>query len=88
MAGYLFNNLKIVIFSSSKIDFKNLGRALVEINNIQIGDGKPFVLIAGPCVVENEELIMETANAIKGITTEWGRPYIFNSSYKKADRTS
>ncbi len=80
--------MKIVIFSSSKIDFKKLGRALVEINDIKIGGGKPFVLIAGPCVVENEKLIMETAKSIKEITSLLQIPYIFKSSYKKANRTS
>ena len=61
---------------------------MVEIDDIKIGDGKPFVLIAGPCVVENENLIIETAKAIKEITTELEIPFIFKSSYKKANRTS
>ncbi len=61
---------------------------MVNVGKIEIGDNKPFVLIAGPCVVENEKLILETALAIKEITDELNIPYIFKSSYKKANRTS
>ena len=60
----------------------------VKIKDITIGDNKPFVLIAGPCVVENEKMIFETATAIKQITTELNIPYIFKSSFKKANRTN
>ena len=61
---------------------------MIDLNNIKIGDGNPFVLIAGPCVVENEKMIMETAQEIKQISEELKIPYIFKSSYKKANRTS
>ncbi len=61
---------------------------MVEVKNIKIGGGNPFVLIAGPCVIENEKLIMDTAGAIQKITSELGVPFIFKSSYKKANRTS
>ena len=61
---------------------------MVEINDIKIGNGKPFVLIAGPCVVESEKLILETAKAIKDIAGELSIPFIFKSSYRKANRTS
>jgi 2-dehydro-3-deoxyphosphooctonate aldolase (KDO 8-P synthase) len=60
----------------------------VNLNGITIGDNNPFVLIAGPCVVENEKMILETAEAIKKITYELGIPFIFKSSYKKANRTN
>jgi 2-dehydro-3-deoxyphosphooctonate aldolase (KDO 8-P synthase) len=60
----------------------------VKINEIIIGDNNPFVLIAGPCVVENEKMIFDTANAIKQITTELNIPFIFKSSFKKANRTN
>lgn len=60
----------------------------VKINQIVIGDKKPFVLIAGPCVVENEKMIFETAIAIKQITSELNIPFIFKSSFKKANRTN
>lgn len=58
------------------------------IEKINVGGENPFVLIAGPCVVESEEITFTTAEAIKEITTELGIPFIFKSSYKKANRTS
>lgn len=61
---------------------------MVEVNKIKIGDGNPLVLIAGPCVVENEEMIMQTAEEIQQITSKLNIPYIFKSSYKKANRTN
>ncbi len=61
---------------------------IVKVNSIEIGDNKPFVLIAGPCVVESEELVFEVATKVKEITTRLGIPYIFKASYKKANRTS
>jgi 2-dehydro-3-deoxyphosphooctonate aldolase (KDO 8-P synthase) len=51
-------------------------------------DDKNFFLIAGPCVVESEELIMEVAAAVSGICKNLGIPYIFKASYRKANRTS
>jgi len=61
---------------------------MIEIGKIKIGDGLPFVLIAGPCVVENEEMTLFTAEQIKIIASKLGIPFIFKSSYKKANRTS
>ncbi len=61
---------------------------MIEINGIKIGDGNPLVLIAGPCVVENREMILRTAEEIKKVTEELNVPFIFKSSYKKANRTS
>lgn len=61
---------------------------MVKVNKIKIGDGSPLVLIAGPCVVENEKTTLKTAEAIKVITEELEIPFIFKSSYKKANRTS
>jgi len=58
------------------------------IENINIGNGLPFVLIAGPCVIESEKLVLETAREIKKIADELSIPLIFKSSYKKANRTS
>lgn len=51
-------------------------------------DEKIFFLIAGPCVVESEELIMEVADKVSGICRNLGIPYIFKASYRKANRTS
>lgn len=51
-------------------------------------DEKNFFLIAGPCVVESEELLMEVADKVSGICKNLGIPYIFKASYRKANRTS
>lgn len=60
----------------------------IKVDNITIGGGSPLVLIAGPCVVENREMILRTAERIKEIAARTGYPYIFKSSYKKANRTN
>jgi len=51
-------------------------------------DEKNFFLIAGPCVVESEELLMEVASKVSVICKNLGIPYIFKASYRKANRTS
>ncbi|WP_395060222.1 3-deoxy-8-phosphooctulonate synthase [Polaromonas sp.] len=56
--------------------------------NFTIGLDQPFFLIAGPCVVESEQLQMDTAGALKDITASLGIPFIFKSSYDKANRSS
>ena len=61
---------------------------MIKIEDCTIGGGNPLALIAGPCVVESEKLILDTAAAIKEITAELNIPFIFKSSYKKANRTS
>ncbi len=61
---------------------------VVHIDAITIGGGAPLVLIAGPCVVEGREMIFRTAEKIQSITRRLGMPFIFKSSYKKANRTS
>ena len=54
----------------------------------EIGLDQPFFLIAGPCVVESEQLQMDTAGTLKEITASLGIPFIFKSSYDKANRSS
>jgi 2-dehydro-3-deoxyphosphooctonate aldolase (KDO 8-P synthase) len=54
----------------------------------EIGLDRPFFLIAGPCVVESEQLQMDVAGALKEIATTLGIPFIFKSSYDKANRSS
>ena len=54
----------------------------------EIGLGQPFFLIAGPCVVENEELQLRTAEKLKRIAEKLGIMFIFKSSYDKANRSS
>ena len=53
-----------------------------------IGLDRPFFLIAGPCVVESEQLQMDVAGELKEITGQLGIPFIFKSSYDKANRSS
>ena len=54
----------------------------------EAGLDKPFFLIAGPCVVESEQLQMDVAGQLKEITAALGIPFIFKSSYDKANRSS
>ena len=54
----------------------------------EIGLDQPFFLIAGPCVVESEQLQMDTAGKLRDITSALGIPFIFKSSYDKANRSS
>jgi 2-dehydro-3-deoxyphosphooctonate aldolase (KDO 8-P synthase) len=56
--------------------------------NFDVGLDRPFFLIAGPCVVESEQLQMDTAGTLKEITSSLGIPFIFKSSYDKANRSS
>ncbi|MGN6297890.1 MAG: 3-deoxy-8-phosphooctulonate synthase [Ginsengibacter sp.] len=51
-------------------------------------DDNNFFLIAGPCVVESQQLIFEVAEKVSGICKNLGIPYVFKSSYRKANRTS
>ncbi|WP_222563963.1 3-deoxy-8-phosphooctulonate synthase [Novilysobacter antarcticus] len=54
----------------------------------EIGLDRPFFLIAGPCVIESMQLQLDTAGTLKQITDELGVPFIFKSSFDKANRTS
>jgi 2-dehydro-3-deoxyphosphooctonate aldolase (KDO 8-P synthase) len=63
-------------------------RKTITIGTIHIGGNHPLVLIAGPCVVENREMILQTAKRIQSITERQRIPFIFKSSYRKANRTS
>ena len=54
----------------------------------EVGLDKPFFLIAGPCVVESEQLQIDVAGHLKEITGKLGIPFIFKSSYDKANRSS
>ncbi|MGH6635760.1 MAG: 3-deoxy-8-phosphooctulonate synthase, partial [Gammaproteobacteria bacterium] len=56
--------------------------------DFEIGGPAPFFLIAGPCVVESESLVLETAWALQEITSELQIPFVFKASYDKANRTS
>jgi 2-dehydro-3-deoxyphosphooctonate aldolase (KDO 8-P synthase) len=56
--------------------------------HFDVGLNQPFFLIAGPCVVESEQLQMDVAGHLKEITTALGMPFIFKSSFDKANRSS
>ena len=53
-----------------------------------VGLDRPFFLIAGPCVVESRQLQVDVAGELKGICADLGIPFIFKSSYDKANRSS
>ncbi|CUQ67840.1 3-deoxy-8-phosphooctulonate synthase [Candidatus Nitrospira inopinata] len=61
---------------------------LVDIGSITVGPGRPPFLIAGPCVIESEQLAMDTAGRVAEIARSLGMPYVFKSSFDKANRTS
>jgi 2-dehydro-3-deoxyphosphooctonate aldolase (KDO 8-P synthase) len=56
--------------------------------NFDVGADRPFFLIAGPCVVESEGLILDTAGKLRELTGRLGIPFIFKSSFDKANRSS
>lgn len=60
----------------------------VTVGKIKIGANEPLVLIAGPCVIESESLVLQTAEAVKKLAEKVGMPFIFKSSYLKDNRSS
>jgi 2-dehydro-3-deoxyphosphooctonate aldolase (KDO 8-P synthase) len=60
----------------------------MQLCGFEVGLDKPFFLIAGPCVIESEQLQMDVAGRLKEITSALGIPFIFKSSYDKANRSS
>jgi 2-dehydro-3-deoxyphosphooctonate aldolase (KDO 8-P synthase) len=60
----------------------------VRIGSIPVGGGNPLALIAGPCVIESEDLVMRTAEALRDIAGRLNIPLIFKSSYTKDNRSS
>ncbi|MFC5775835.1 3-deoxy-8-phosphooctulonate synthase [Ectobacillus antri] len=65
-----------------------MSKEIILNENIKFGGNNPFVLIAGPCVIESEELVMQVAEQVKEITTKLGIPYVFKASFDKANRSS
>ena len=61
---------------------------LVEVGNFKIGAGRPLAIIAGPCVIESQESALRHASLLKEAADRAGVPYIFKSSYDKANRSS
>ncbi|KPL15911.1 MAG: 2-dehydro-3-deoxyphosphooctonate aldolase [Bacteroides sp. SM23_62] len=60
----------------------------VKVGNLEIGGGNPLVLFAGPCVLESERIAFQTAERVKELAQKHNIPYIFKSSYLKANRLS
>jgi 2-dehydro-3-deoxyphosphooctonate aldolase (KDO 8-P synthase) len=60
----------------------------VAVGGIRIGGGNPLVLIGGPCAIENEKHALMTAERLAALTAERGVPFIYKSSYDKANRSS
>jgi 2-dehydro-3-deoxyphosphooctonate aldolase (KDO 8-P synthase) len=62
--------------------------APVEIGKVRIGGGAPLALIAGPCAIEEEAHALRTAETLVRLTAEAGVPFVYKSSYDKANRSS
>jgi 2-dehydro-3-deoxyphosphooctonate aldolase (KDO 8-P synthase) len=60
----------------------------MQLLDFEVGNNHPFFLIAGPCVIESEALVLDVASQLKAITAELGIPFIFKSSFDKANRSS
>jgi 2-dehydro-3-deoxyphosphooctonate aldolase (KDO 8-P synthase) len=60
----------------------------MQLLNFTVGPDQPFFLIAGPCVIESEGLVLDTAGKLKEITSRLKIPFIFKSSFDKANRSS
>ena len=60
----------------------------IELGRMKLGGDNPLFLIAGPCVIENEKLALEVAEQLKRITSDRTIPFIYKSSYDKANRSS
>lgn len=59
----------------------------IDIPGISFGETGNFLLIAGPCVVETREIVFETAGHLKNLSEKYQIPFVFKSSYRKANRT-
>ena len=60
----------------------------MKIANFEVGNGKPFFLMSGPCVIESEEHTLYMAEKIKNITDKLGLKLIFKASFDKANKDS
>lgn len=65
-----------------------MNHKIVEIDGIKIGGGNPIALIAGPCVIESQQVLMDTAGEIQQICQKLEMPFIFKSSFTKDNRSS
>jgi 2-dehydro-3-deoxyphosphooctonate aldolase (KDO 8-P synthase) len=60
----------------------------MKLGTFDVGSDRPFFLIAGPCVIESEELVIDVAGRLRDMTTTLGIPFIFKASFDKANRSS
>lgn len=60
----------------------------MQLCSFEVGADQPFFLIAGPCVIESQQLVLDTAGYLKEITQKLNIPFIFKSSFDKANRSS
>jgi 2-dehydro-3-deoxyphosphooctonate aldolase (KDO 8-P synthase) len=60
----------------------------MKLTSFEVGPDRPFFLIAGPCVIESEDLVIDVAGRLKEITTALDIPFIFKASFDKANRSS
>ncbi|MFQ5671870.1 MAG: 3-deoxy-8-phosphooctulonate synthase [Nitrospinales bacterium] len=70
------------------MNFHSHSTRQIEIGGLRVGGGNPIALIAGPCVIESEQHAMQTAEKLQRIAADAGIPFIFKSSYDKANRSS
>jgi len=64
-----------------------MSQAVINIPGIKFTESGNFLLIAGPCVVESEEVVFETADHLKKLSVKYQIPFVFKSSYRKANRS-
>jgi 2-dehydro-3-deoxyphosphooctonate aldolase (KDO 8-P synthase) len=64
-----------------------MSQAAINIPGIKFSESGNFLLIAGPCVVENEKVVFETASHLKVLSEKYRIPFVFKSSYRKANRS-
>ena len=62
-------------------------KAGINIPGIKFNETGNFLLIAGPCVVESEEIVFETAEHLEKLSEKYQIPFVFKSSYRKANRS-
>jgi 2-dehydro-3-deoxyphosphooctonate aldolase (KDO 8-P synthase) len=60
----------------------------VAVGSVRVGGGRPFVFLGGPCVIESRDSVLRHAEAIRRITERLSIPYVYKSSFDKANRTS
>src|SRR3981189_3644953 len=60
----------------------------MQLTSFEVGQDRPFFLIAGPCVIESEALVMDVAGRLKEMTAALKIPFVFKASFDKANRSS